>query len=200
MGNSASTEPLDATTMEPTSNAPAAAPEATSISHILLSQAPRGETVGEAARRQSSTKPESQDRPEGQPKNDDTAPSEKPMEHNAIHASRPGDSSTEEEDIDSGRDEPKHDDDLDEEKHDDSHDNDDFDPNSDETPSKRAKRLAMNRASARERRRRKRVHTEELEKRVIHLSRQCIALQKTNEGLQVHSGSNNYALFCGIPC
>ena len=42
----------------------------------------------------------------------------------------------------------------------------------------------MNRASARERRRRKRVHTEELEQRVMALSRQCSSLQKTNEGLQ----------------
>lgn len=51
---------------------------------------------------------------------------------------------------------------------------------------KKEKRLAMNRASARERRRRKRMHTEELEHRVIQLSRQCVALQKTNEGLQLY--------------
>ena len=44
----------------------------------------------------------------------------------------------------------------------------------------------MNRASARERRRRKRIHTEDLEQRVIALSRQCSSLQKTNEGLQLY--------------
>jgi hypothetical protein len=56
----------------------------------------------------------------------------------------------------------------------------------DESRRKREKRLAMNRASARERRRRKRVHTEELEQRVVAISRQCISLQKTNEGLQLY--------------
>lgn len=65
------------------------------------------------------------------------------------------------------------------------HDNDD-EPHDEQSRRKREKRLAMNRASARERRRRKRLHTEELEKRVLQLSRQCAALQKSNEGFQLY--------------
>lgn len=59
-------------------------------------------------------------------------------------------------------------------------------PLDNESKLKREKRLAMNRASARERRRRKRVHTEELEQRVIQLSRQSVALQQRNESLQLY--------------
>ena len=75
----------------------------------------------------------------------------------------------------------------DEDDYDDSRDHPlDDGPQDEESRLKREKRLAMNRASARERRRRKRVHMEELEQRVIQLTRQCVALQKTNENLQLY--------------
>eukprot|EP00540_Astrosyne_radiata_P014292 CAMPEP_0116847102 /NCGR_PEP_ID=MMETSP0418-20121206/14241_1 /TAXON_ID=1158023 /ORGANISM="Astrosyne radiata, Strain 13vi08-1A" /LENGTH=396 /DNA_ID=CAMNT_0004478497 /DNA_START=70 /DNA_END=1260 /DNA_ORIENTATION=- len=51
---------------------------------------------------------------------------------------------------------------------------------------KREKRLAMNRASARERRRRKRILLEKLEERVLELTKQVQTLQEVNEGLQGH--------------
>lgn len=51
---------------------------------------------------------------------------------------------------------------------------------------KREKRLAMNRASARERRRRKRVLLERLEERVLELTKQLQSQQDANVGLQSH--------------
>ena len=51
---------------------------------------------------------------------------------------------------------------------------------------KREKRLAMNRASARERRRRKRILLNKLEEKVLELTKKIQTLQDVNDGLQVH--------------
>jgi hypothetical protein len=57
---------------------------------------------------------------------------------------------------------------------------------SDKLRQKKEQRLAMNRASARERRRRKRVLLERLEARVLELTKEVQTLQEVNDGLHSH--------------
>ena len=71
---------------------------------------------------------------------------------------------------------------------DDQEDHDDDGGDDEQSRLKREKRLAMNRASARSRRKRKRDLMQALETRVLQLSRHLAVLQEKHEGLQVYVG------------